>query len=144
MTDSPRLHLFGQHFPKARGLEHLVVAGMKLVEIHIIALQGAQASFNLIQDIGRLVVRRSIEEAVEVMAEFRPDNPILAIAANRAANQSLGKVIAITLGGVDQIDARLAATVEQRIHLGLREVFSPFATELPGADPDDRYFQPGL
>ena len=53
------------------------------------------------------------------------------------ADERLGSVVAVTLGGVDQIDAELAGAIEHRIDVGLGEVFSPFAAELPGANSDD-------
>ena len=47
-------------------------------------------------------------------------------------------MIAVALGGIDQVHAQLTRPAHQPVDLVLREVLSPLAAELPSAQPDHR------
>src|SRR4051812_18739880 len=131
MSNLARVHLLAERLPQARRLKFFVVAGMELIQIDIIRLERLQRFIKLPEHIVRLVMDRSIHEGVKVMAEFRGNDPFFAVAPNRLPDQALRGVIAIALGGVDQVDAEVAAAVEDLIDLILRKLLPPFPTELP-------------
>jgi hypothetical protein len=51
-------------------------------------------------------------------------------------------VVAVALGGVDQVHAELARASEQPVHLRLGEAPPPLTTQLPGPHPDHRDLKP--
>jgi hypothetical protein len=83
--------------------------------------------------------------AEEVMAELGGDHPLVPVAApgERVADEGLGGVVAVTLGGVDEVDAEVGGAVDDPVRLALREVLRPLPAELPRPQPDDRDAQVG-
>jgi hypothetical protein len=53
-------------------------------------------------------------------------------------------VRAVTFCGVNEVDAAVRRRVENGVGVGRREIFSPFAAELPRADADDRDTKSGF
>src|SRR5438874_522690 len=78
------------------------------------------------------------------MPELGGDDPLLAVARDRIADKRFGRVIAVALGGGDEVDANLARSVEDGVDFGLGEILPPLPPELPGADPDDGKVEVGL
>jgi hypothetical protein len=92
---------------------------------------------------GKIV--RPVHETVEVMAELGRYDPARAVAPREViADQTLGEVVAITLGGVNEVDATVRRSVEDGVGLGLREIAAPLAAELPRAQSDDGHAKAGL
>lgn len=54
---------------------------------------------------------------------------------DRGADQRLGEVVAVALGGIDEVDAQLAGPPHDPVDLDLRELLAPLPTELPSAQP---------
>ena len=75
---------------------------------------------------------------VELVAELGGDHPVVALLVDGAPDERLGQVVAIALGGVHQVDPKLATPPEQLVDFLLGEAPAPLAAELPGANTDDR------
>jgi hypothetical protein len=56
----------------------------------------------------------------------------------------LGEVVAVALGGVDQVDAKSPSLSQQLVDLVLGEALAPLAAKLPDPNPDDRHRQSRL
>jgi hypothetical protein len=81
---------------------------------------------------------------VEFVPELGGDDPMIPIAMNGSADELFRQMIAITLGGVDQVDPALPGGIEHAIDFILGKILPPFTTELPGSHADDGDFQTGL
>src|SRR4051812_3637243 len=79
-----------------------------------------------------------------MVAELGRHDPAGAVMALEVVpDEGFGKVIAVTLGRVEQVDAGSCRLVEDGICFALREGPSPFAPELPGAKADNGNLQAG-
>lgn len=68
------------------------------------------------------------------MAEFGGNDPTGTIVARQVvADQPFGKMVAVTLGGIDQIDAGFRGLIEDGIGFGLSVGVAPFTAKLPRA-----------
>ncbi|CDN44658.1 hypothetical protein BN871_FG_00140 [Paenibacillus sp. P22] len=142
MPDLAGLHLLVQRRPQLVAVEGGIGTGVELVQIHIVRLQSLQRRIQLTHDIfpGKYV--RTLEPLMEMMAELRRDDPVLASPpADVVSDESFRQMVSVTFGRVDQVDAELGALVQNRVDLALREIHAPFPAELPGADADDRHVQ---
>src|SRR5215208_985148 len=74
-----------------------------------------------------------------MMAELGGDDPLAppAPAGQIVPDKSLRRVVAVALGRVDQVDAKLAGAVEHGVGLGLAKVLAPLPAELPRAQAND-------
>ncbi len=111
---------------------------MKLIKVDCFQLQGAERGFELMAHIRRREIIGAVQEAFEVVAKFRGNDPMrVVVAAQVVTNQALGKVIPVTLGGINQVDPGRGGLVEDRIDFNLGIGAPPLAAELPGAQADD-------
>lgn len=53
-------------------------------------------------------------------------------------------MVAVALGGIDQIDTQLSTLGKNIVDLRLAETFAPVIAELPGTDADSGYLQVGF
>jgi hypothetical protein len=112
---------------------------MELIQVNRPDVQGFERGFQLPAHAGHGKIVRAVHETVEVMAELRGHEPARPVAARQIiADQPLGEVVAVTFGGVNEVDAAFRGRVEDGVGLGLREIPAPLAAKLPGADADDR------
>jgi len=100
--------------------------------------QRAERFIQLLLHISRRAWFRAIQIAVILVPELGGQDPVRPRALDGRTDERFGKVIAIALGRVDQIQSQFLAAGEHRFTSACWEFFSPFATELPGADADDR------
>src|SRR6185312_12219653 len=78
------------------------------------------------------------------MPELSREDPARSVTACEViADQCLGEMITVALGGVDEVDAAVRRRIEDLVGLSLAEVDSPFAAQLPGAKADDGYGKTG-
>src|ERR1039458_8755051 len=93
---------------------------MELIEVDPLDAQRLERGLKLLADSRGGEVLGAIEEAIEVMAELGGHEPERAVmAAEVVSDQALGKVVAVALGGVDQVDAEIARLIENGVRLGL-------------------------
>ena len=78
-----------------------------------------------------------LEVAGVPVAELGGDVPLVAAALDGLADEPFGDVVAVALGGVEEVDAEFAAALQDGAHLVDLVVAPPLAPELPGADSDD-------
>src|ERR1039458_1073191 len=117
---------------------------MELIEVDPLNAQRLERGLKLLANARGGKVLGAIEEAIEVMAELGGHEPERAVvAAEVIADQALGKVVAVALGGVDQVDAEIARLIENGVRLGLGKGAAPLSAILPGAEADDRDPQAG-
>jgi hypothetical protein len=96
---------------------------MELVEVDDVHAEGLERGVELSLDAGEGEIVVAVQEAVEVVAELGGDDPTGAVATGEViADEYFGEVVAVTFGGVDEVDAALRSGVEDGIDLGLGSV----------------------
>src|ERR1019366_8976622 len=63
------------------------------------------------------------------------------VPAEVVADQTLGKVVPIAFGRVDEVESEFGRPIKDCVRLGLGKVAAPLAAKLPGAQADDRHPQ---
>jgi hypothetical protein len=146
--------LLVERFPQAVLVEDLVGAGVELVEVHVIGSKRPQRPLQLSDHLLRRPVIGSDRSrrptgllhglGVKSVAELGGDHAVVPLLVDRLADEGLGQVVAVALGGVHQVHAEFSSPSYQPVHLVLGEPPSPLAAELPGSDTDHRDPQPRL
>jgi hypothetical protein len=126
------------------GEELLIAPGMVLVQVDAVGAQGFEGGFELLAHVGGRARLGAVHVAVELVAELGGDDPLVAVAGDGVADEGFARVIAVTLGGIDEVQAGVARGVEDGVDLRLGELFAPFAAELPRANADHGDVQVGL
>src|ERR1035437_3203543 len=76
------------------------------------------------------------------MAGLGGHEPARAIVpAKVIADQTLGKVVAVALCGVNKVDAEFSRLIEDSVRVGLGKGAAPFAAQLPRAQANNRHPQ---
>lgn len=107
------------------------------MQVDVVGPQRFQRVFQLQEHILGLARFRAIERLVKLVTELAGHDPLVALAFDRLSNKRFRRVVAIALGGVDQVDAKVAAAFEHRVDFRLLKRLVPFAAELPGSDSDN-------
>ena len=142
MPDLPGLHLGGEGLPHVLLVVFLVRARVELVQIDVVGAQGLEGGVQLGQHLrgGEMVL--ALDMALVGMAELGGHDPAVPLPEQGLAHQGLGEMIgAIAFRRVHQVDAQLLGPPQDGLHLGEGVLLPPFAPELPGAHPDNRYPQ---
>src|SRR3954471_12373110 len=112
MANFPGLLLLSKSFPEFLVLEFGIVSRMELIQVDAVSFERFERRFQLFHNFGSRECLCAIHEAVEAMTKFRGDDPFRAISAREIiADETFRQVIAVTFGGIDEIDAELRAFV---------------------------------
>src|ERR1035437_2241279 len=115
---------------------------MELIEVNRLDAQRPQRRLKLLANVRRSETFGPVQELIEAMAELGGDDPLRAVVpAEVIADQAFGKVVAIALSGIDEVDAEFGRLIEDGVRFSLGEGAAPLAAKLPGAHADDRYPQ---
>lgn len=137
--------LFGQHGPQRLILKERVRSGMELIKINALNPQRPEGILQLPPHLVGAENVIPLHETAEAMAEFRRHEPAGSIMPGQVfAHQTFRRVVPVTLGRVNKVDALGGGLIENGIRLRLREGATPFPAQLPGAHSDHRHPQPGI
>ena len=136
MPNLARLYLQLEELLQAGGQRLVIGGGMVLENIDVIGVQGPKRLFDLPAYLFGPPQTAAVLKAVEAMPELSRHDPLRPVVPDVAPDQLFRQVIPVALRGIDQVDPAFFAGVQDGIHLPLSEIFSPFAPELVGADPD--------
>src|ERR1043166_9887796 len=93
-----------QQRPELVICKFIIRAGMELIEGNGFDAESAKRGVELLADMRRGEVVGPVHETIEVVAEFRGNNPARPLAAVEViTNEPFGCVITITLGSVDEV-----------------------------------------
>jgi hypothetical protein len=145
MPDFPRPLLFREHRPQRVVLKKRIRSRMKLIKVNALNAQRPEGILQLTPNFGGAENVITFHEPAEVVAEFCRHNPTRPIAPGQVfPNQPFRRMIPITLGRIDEIDAIGGGLIENGIRLILGKDAPPLPAQLPGSDPDHRHSQPSL
>jgi hypothetical protein len=127
------------------GERGLVVRPMDLVEIDVVDAQGLQALVDALAQPGGGGVAQEVV-ALLAQAALGGDDQFVAVCAQlvaqRRGQQTLGGAPAVALGGVEEVDTKLAGAADGLVDALVLEG-APVAAQLPGAEADGSYLQAG-
>jgi len=140
VADFSGLDEFEQDIGQFVVVEFAVADGMVLKQVDMVGAESDERILDLLAGVGGRALVAAFHEAGEAVAELGGNDPSVAIAAgfDGPADELFGGVVAVALGGVDEIDPAVGGGGEELIDFRLLEVFPPLAAELPRAHADDR------
>ena len=106
VTDLAGSDLLVEHGPEGIVVKDIVATRVKLVQVDPFHLQGPQRVLKLRAHLLRRPKILALQVTDEPVSELGSNDPMVALAPDRVANQGLGEMIPVALGSVNEVDAK--------------------------------------